>query len=597
MDITLFNLILNSLKTKYTKAKVKHELNIFLSIIKYENILDNTTSLMEIVKWCKHSTIRYDIVELLLDKSPLESEFKSIKSNKINSLKIVDEYLLKYNIKHKIHTKTCLIESLPIIIRKNITGTTMFDMFNRISFNRYVTINHCYELIIFLSENENLEEIENFKELYKNFYTFKSHIDLFKSESSWKKELIDKAEIFYQNRLRNSSAYPESSLKAQLDKDIRTLRLLEDYIKQNYKNYEKRIDAIRWFLQIVTIDEIKTCIISIGRDLTPKNEWVKSSHSRHHAKEYVNTIISLFKYILIDNVGISKGEINSLSTIVILNNIPNLRESSEIERRNFEHTELSKINEEIKNDKNFLLNELLFTILQEAGLRVSALVSLKLSNIMDDKLNIKDEIRILEKGNKMRTFPVSDNLKLKLNNYINHYHKDIDFASWLFPSTKDISKHISQTNIREKLKKFSDKAGVFGKHIHPHAFRHTIVTQLMQYGNKIENVSKYMGHSSVATTEQYYWTPTLKNIIPLMNIPWIASSKQIAYPENIDEIEDSNITSLSIDLLVSVLSEYHNILTLEQKKEIKNIIPNIEDIFNAILDYSETLGSSDVASI
>jgi len=111
----------------------------------------------------------------------------------------------------------------------------------------------------------------------------------------------------------------------------------------------------------------------------------------------------------------------------------------------------------------------------------------------------------------------------------------------------------------------------------------------MAQGNKLENVSKFIGHSSISTTEQYYWTTELENIIPTMNIPWLKESKNSVYPEDMDEEDEKQESSeLSTDLLVSIIGVYHSLLDEGQKLIIKQRIPNIEQIFANICEYSMT---------
>jgi hypothetical protein len=123
----------------------------------------------------------------------------------------------------------------------------------------------------------------------------------------------------------------------------------------------------------------------------------------------------------------------------------------------------------------------------------------------------------------------------------------------------------------------------------------------MSKGNKLENVSKFMGHSSISTTEQYYWTTELENILPTMNIPWLKGSKSFrsAYPDNIEEEEkeyEQESTDLSTDLLVSIIGVYHSLLDEEQKHIIQKRIPNIEEIFANICEYSMTSSLASRAS-
>lgn len=43
----------------------------------------------------------------------------------------------------------------------------------------------------------------------------------------------------------------------------------------------------------------------------------------------------------------------------------------------------------------------------------------------------------------------------------------------------------------------------------------------MAEGNTIENVSKFIGHKHISTTEKYYWNDDLTTIIKNMNISWL----------------------------------------------------------------------------
>ena len=138
----------------------------------------------------------------------------------------------------------------------------------------------------------------------------------------------------------------------------------------------------------------------------------------------------------------------------------------------------------------------------------------------------------------------------------------------------------------------TEKVDIYGHH--PHAFRHTIVNNLMVQGNKLENVSKFMGHSSISTTEQYYWTTELENIIPTMNIPWLNGSKKtFAYPEDIDKEDENKDESDNTDLLVGIIGVYHSLMDEGQKLIIKQRIPNIEQIFASLESRRGVVGDGE----
>jgi hypothetical protein len=131
----------------------------------------------------------------------------------------------------------------------------------------------------------------------------------------------------------------------------------------------------------------------------------------------------------------------------------------------------------------------------------------------------------------------------------------------------------------------------------------------MTCGNKLENVSRFIGHSSVSTTETYYWTTELKNIVPTMNIPWLLTAKKkIAYPEdlssddsdseeNVENVETSTVTSVIdredlMQIAIGLLSAMQSVLTIEQKQTLKDRIPNIEQMFALICEHSVASSTS-----
>jgi integrase len=273
----------------------------------------------------------------------------------------------------------------------------------------------------------------------------------------------------------------------------------------------------------------------------------------------------------------------------------NRREQAPSEiRRHFHQSELTKLEEYI-NENASIKWKLAFTIFKEVGLRVGALSRLMGCDFIDDKGIIKDNVTVLEKMRIKRTFPVSDNMKQILDNYFEENEiVKVNPSFYIFSSDK-LGRHIphSPGYITKKFQYFCDECEIYGKHTHSHAFRHTLVNFLMANGNKIENVSRFIGHSSVATTEHYYWTDGIQNIIPQMNIPWLTNKNRIAYPADIgsdtDDCEDDfseESDSLSTDLLVHIIMTYHSVVTDIQKQQIQEKIPNITEIFKTLCDYS-----------
>lgn len=62
---------------------------------------------------------------------------------------------------------------------------------------------------------------------------------------------------------------------------------------------------------------------------------------------------------------------------------------------------------------------------------------------------------------------------------------------------------IAPGGIRWILNDISKKIGV--ENIHPHRFRRTLATDLLNKGMAIQDVSKVLGHANVSITQTYYY--------------------------------------------------------------------------------------------
>ena len=149
-----------------------------------------------------------------------------------------------------------------------------------------------------------------------------------------------------------------------------------------------------------------------------------------------------------------------------------------------------------KNFQTLLLTELLYA----TGLRVSELVSMKLSNLNED-LN---SICILGKGNKERVIPLAKITKKILSKYLSssHYlkskHKSGD--SWLFPSRKS---HITRQTYYYKLKSIAIKSGLNTNKISPHMLRHAFASHMLKNGADLKVIQYLLGHEDISTVQIY----------------------------------------------------------------------------------------------
>lgn len=145
-------------------------------------------------------------------------------------------------------------------------------------------------------------------------------------------------------------------------------------------------------------------------------------------------------------------------------------------------------------------NKAIIEVMYGCGLRVSELITLKISNIYKN-----DEfIRVLGKGNKERLIPISKATLKSIELYISgeRLHQSINDknSDTLFINRR--GNMLSRQMIFLIIKNLAEKAGI-KKNISPHTLRHSFATHLLEGGADLRAVQQMLGHASISTTEIY----------------------------------------------------------------------------------------------
>lgn len=137
------------------------------------------------------------------------------------------------------------------------------------------------------------------------------------------------------------------------------------------------------------------------------------------------------------------------------------------------------------------------------GCRVSELCNLKLTDI--DFLT--NAVRILGKGHKIRIVYTNEKALLHLQRYLAERKTQSEHVfTWKYNSCKKLT----PSGIKAMMDSISERAHV--NNVHPHRFRATFCTRMIDRGVSLHVVQKLMGHSSIDTTMRYYrGTGNLKN--------------------------------------------------------------------------------------
>lgn len=145
-------------------------------------------------------------------------------------------------------------------------------------------------------------------------------------------------------------------------------------------------------------------------------------------------------------------------------------------------------------------NKAILEVLYGCGLRVSELISLKISNIYKE-----DEfIKVIGKGDKERLIPIGKTTLKSIYLYIEaerkHQKVNSKCSDILFLNRRGNA--LSRQMIFILIKDFAAKAGI-EKNIGPHSIRHSFATHLLEGGADLRAVQQMLGHSSIGTTEIY----------------------------------------------------------------------------------------------
>jgi integrase/recombinase XerD len=145
-------------------------------------------------------------------------------------------------------------------------------------------------------------------------------------------------------------------------------------------------------------------------------------------------------------------------------------------------------------------NRAMLETLYGCGLRVSELVSLKISDLFFEEGFIK----ITGKGNKQRFVPIGNLTQKYIHIYKNNVRTYLNIKKGqedtLFLNRRggQLSRAMVFTIIKDLATKIE-----LNKNISPHTLRHSFATHLLENGADLRSIQLMLGHESITTTEIY----------------------------------------------------------------------------------------------
>lgn len=148
-----------------------------------------------------------------------------------------------------------------------------------------------------------------------------------------------------------------------------------------------------------------------------------------------------------------------------------------------------------------LRDRALLETMYACGLRVSEVITLRQQDILRDA----ELIRVIGKGNKERIIPIG---RIALS-WIDRYQQSARAQLMTKTASTDdvlfLSKRgrgLSRMSVWNLIQVASTRAGL-EKHVHPHMFRHSFATHLLEGGADLRAVQEMLGHADIGTTQIY----------------------------------------------------------------------------------------------
>lgn len=146
-----------------------------------------------------------------------------------------------------------------------------------------------------------------------------------------------------------------------------------------------------------------------------------------------------------------------------------------------------------------LRDRAMLEVLYACGLRVSELVSLKVTEV---SLN-EGVIRVTGKGSKTRLVPMGEDAVDWVARYLGESRPNIlqrQLSDSLFVTQR--GEAMTRQAFWYLIKRYAEKAGI-RKPMSPHVLRHAFATHLLNHGADLRVVQLLLGHADISTTQIY----------------------------------------------------------------------------------------------
>ncbi len=205
---------------------------------------------------------------------------------------------------------------------------------------------------------------------------------------------------------------------------------------------------------------------------------------------YFSSLKGFFLYLVKNNY-IIKNPIDKIRAPKLSKKLPTVLNINEVDAI------LSKPN---VDDKLGLRDKAILELFYACGTRVSELMDLKISDLFFQE----EVIRVFGKGSKERIIPIGSSAVKWIKKYLTKSRpllmKKLKSENCLFLNSRGTK--LSRMGVWKIIDRYVKDAGIMKK-VHPHTFRHSFATHLLEGGADLRAVQEMLGHADISTTQIY----------------------------------------------------------------------------------------------
>lgn len=368
---------------------------------------------------------------------------------------------------------------------------------------------------------------------------------------------------------------------------------------------------LQLFLRHASVEQLRQAICWFLRTCRVRNDRVKSQHNSHHAASYTAYILRILR-LLQSHIGC---DVSLLTKKSVLAEIPNERTAADVMRRRvYSEAEMDAMRRSTLDP----CEALLFALLQEVALRSSALGHLRYEDLLTPEHTPRCQCRVVEKGGIVRTFTLSLNVQAKIKSVSDFLRgrtheeegngNDTDTDTFLqgayVLNPSRLRYPLSLAALRAKVRRIAERAGVKDIVVYPHAFRHTLVNTLINAGNSLDLVAKFIGHQDARTTSYFYWVPTAaeleRNMINPFSPNFHSKHKRKREQQEQQEQQEAetnttntaiatatantllNVANKKLRVCRTIIDLFRDAADFRALETVREHMPNLEDILSTI---------------